>query len=62
MTTTTWTSAATTTTATTDIASVAKPKLAYLKRFAAVALGVNADKDDHFRGLDLNGNAMWSKK
>jgi len=61
MTTTTWTSAPTVT-ATTDIATVAKPKLAYLMRFAAVALGINADKDDHFRGLDLNGNAMWSKK
>jgi hypothetical protein len=33
-----------------------------LARFAAIFLGVNADKDDHFRGLDLNGNAMWSTR
>ena len=31
-------------------------------RFVAVFFGVNADKCDHFRGLDLNGNAMWSRQ
>ena len=61
MTSATWTATAPATTAT-DIATIAKPKFAYLMRFAAVALGVNADKVDEFRGLDLNGNAMWSKK
>ena len=32
-----------------------------LVRFATVFFGLNADKPDHFRGLDLNGNAMWSR-
>jgi hypothetical protein len=30
-------------------------------RFASVFFGLNADKSDDFRGLDLNGNAMWSR-
>jgi len=61
MTSATWTATAPATT-TQDIATIAKPKFAYLMRFAAVALGINSDKNDDFRGLDLNGNAMWSKK
>lgn len=31
-----------------------------IKQFTAVLFGVNSDKPDYFRGLDLNGNAMWS--
>ena len=31
------------------------------RRFASVFFGLNADKSDDFLGLDLNGNAMWSR-
>ena len=45
----------------TPIPSFAAPKgLKSFGRFLTVFFGLNADKNDHFRGLDLNGNAMWS--
>jgi hypothetical protein len=46
----------------THIPTFKTPKgLTTLGYFIAVFFGVNADKVDHFRGLDLNGNAMWSR-
>lgn len=46
----------------THFPAIKAPKgLKTLTRFIAVFFGANADKDDHFRGLDLNGNAMWSR-
>lgn len=59
MTSTTWTST-TIATARPDFGATLMPALKKIGHFLAVCLGVHADTDSNFRGLDLNGNAMWA--
>ncbi len=33
-----------------------------MRHFLAVCIGVYAEQDSNYRGLDLNGNPVWAKR
>lgn len=59
MTTVTWTSVNTAFN-TTDFAAIVMPPLRTTARYIAIFFGAHAAQDSNFRGLDMNGNAMWA--
>jgi len=44
-----------------ELANVGLRVLREMGHFVAVCLGAYAEQDSNFRGLDLNGNAIWSR-
>ena len=44
------------------VTTKARPAFEKFGHFFAVFFGANAVQDSPFRGLDLNGNAMWTHK
>lgn len=59
MTTVTWASTNTTFN-TVDFTAIIMPPLRTAVHYIAIFFGAHAAQDTNFRGLDMNGNAMWA--